>query len=152
MNGKPAAVKHRFISAWEISAKEEAQIVQLWQKVWPDRPAGHYEKTVSDFSNFTPGKLPVGYVTLHLNDKVVAQCRIFPRLIRTSASERTVMALGGVCVDPEMRGQSLGRNLVRHAFSLVDGGPYESSLFQTSFQVEPFYLNLGCRRISNTFC
>ncbi len=141
----------RLIPNRDASNAEIAEICKLWKTVWPDRPDGHFERKTSNFANTDPGGYPCGYLVLQQNDASTAQCMIFPRTIKAASGEITVMALGGVCVDPSARGNSLGRKIVEAAFSYVDTHSFVLSLFQTSFRVEPFYLKLGCRRIENSF-
>ena len=145
------AIERLFVSAGECSAADREAILMLWQEVWPSRPEGYFEEIIEEFGSFPETPLPAGYALLRIDGSPVAQCRIFPRTVASADGRLTVMALAGVCVDPDRRGLGLGRRIVQEAFANVDSGVYGSSLFQTSFRVAPFYENLGCRRVGNTF-
>jgi len=80
---------------------------------------------------------------------VIAHAAALPRTIGTSEGEMTILALAQVATDPEARGRRLGQAVVRQTFDLVDHGPFEHSLFQTSNNVRPFYEKLGCGLVTN---
>jgi predicted GNAT family N-acyltransferase len=83
--------------------------------------------------------------------RLIAHASVYPRTVRTSKGEITVLALARVCTDPAVRGRGLGDAVVREAFRLVDCGTFPFSLFQTTYPVQPFYERLGAIVIDNTF-
>lgn len=82
---------------------------------------------------------------------IVAKSHTFARTIGTSRGELTVMALAGVCCDPNHRGEGYGRAVVAAAFGRIDRGEFPASLYQTSHHNRPFYEKLGARQIDNRF-
>jgi predicted N-acetyltransferase YhbS len=81
--------------------------------------------------------------------RLVAHAAALPRQISTGEGDLTVLGLVHVCTDPDARGHKLGQAVVRAAFDLVDHGPYEHALFQTSNQVRGFYEKLGAGAVTN---
>ncbi len=144
-----------FIDAAAVPGEAADRLIALWLKVWPNRDGSYYRKRLDTMSLLDTAGKPCGYVVLESESAHAAQCMIFPRTIRTASGDMTVMALGGVCVDPALRGKRLGRRVVEAAFSFagnnVDRNAYDICLFQTSFRVQPFYEKLGCRRVENRF-
>ncbi len=59
------------------------------------------------------------------------------------------MALSMVATDPDYRGQGLGALMIKSAFDLVDLGMFEAALFQTSYEVQPFYEDFGATKVEN---
>jgi predicted N-acetyltransferase YhbS len=88
-------------------------------------------------------------VVVREGDRVIAHAAAWPQTIGTSQGEMTIVALAQVCTDPAARGRRLGQAVVRAVFDLVDHGPFEHSLFQTSHKVRPFYEKLGCGLVTN---
>ncbi len=82
-------------------------------------------------------------------DIVIAHAAMQPREIHTESGDLWVLGLGAVCSDPDRRGQGLGARVVRAAFSMVDQELASFSLFQTSFEVRPFYEKLGACVVEN---
>ena len=54
------------------------------------------------------GELPAGYPVFREKDAAVAAALIFPREIHTPRGSLTLMALSGVCVRSDLRGQGMG--------------------------------------------
>ncbi len=79
----------------------------------------------------------------------VAIATLFVREIFTSRGSFPIGALGGVCVHPNYRGHSWGRDVVLAAFDFLPQLHVEASLFQTP--VPDFYARLGSRLITNRF-
>ena len=59
------------------------------------------------------------------------------------------MALSGVCVSPNKRGEGLGKKLILKAFKKIDNSDYKVCLFQTGIPL--FYKKLGAKIINNRF-
>lgn len=131
----------------ELKRSELEEIVQLWVRVWPQKDRTVDEMEKNDF--------PVGSShQAHLardSGLLVAVARTFEREIEFVASRerRTVLALAGVCSDPEWRGRGLGATVVKDALSRVDEGEYPLSLYQTG--VPEFYEKLGAGIVENRF-
>jgi len=83
-------------------------------------------------------------------ERAVAQAETFARHIKWEAgTEKIVMGLAGVVVDPQLRGTGLGRKVVQAACGRVDAGEFEAGLWQTNHP--KFYEGLGARTIENRF-
>lgn len=119
------------------------RIEALPKRVWPDIPGG------GDASERSRARRNSSWHVAWLGETPVACARTFSRLIRRPDGEREVLALASVCVDPDHRGTGLGAQIVRLAFSAVDNGRFEMSLFQTG--VPEFYRKLGARTVDNRF-
>jgi predicted N-acetyltransferase YhbS len=136
-----------------ISEADARAIAELLVKVWP-RP----EKTVAtrmadllihwkDYRG-PEVEFPRSLVVRE-SHRLTAHAAALPRKIGTADGDFTVMGLAQVCSDPELRGRGLGEAVVRAAFDAVDHGPFAHSLFQTSFEVRPFYEKLGACLVTN---
>jgi predicted N-acetyltransferase YhbS len=81
--------------------------------------------------------------------RALAHAWTFPREIATASGRLRVLALAGVCSDPEVRGAGLGRAVVLAAFARIEACGCALSLFQTG--VPDFYAKLGSRLVHNRF-
>ncbi|WP_319558962.1 GNAT family N-acetyltransferase [Marispirochaeta sp.] len=142
--------EYRFIPADAYTDADRDAITGLWLSVWPDHNREYYTENMARTAEIS-GDLPTGYPGFWKGDRIAAVALVFPREIQTPRGSFTVMALSGVCVNPDLRGQGLGAGVVKKAFSFVGQGTYPVNLFQTSFRVAPFYKDLGCRRVNNSF-
>jgi predicted N-acetyltransferase YhbS len=88
-------------------------------------------------------------ILIREDDRVIAHATAAPHTISTSEGDLTVLGLAHVATDPEVRGRKLGQLVVRAVFDLVDHGPYEHALFQTSANVRAFYEKLGAGLVTN---
>ncbi|WP_319476055.1 GNAT family N-acetyltransferase [Marispirochaeta aestuarii] len=141
---------YSFIPADAYTDADRDAITGLWLSVWPDHSREYYGEKMARIAEIS-GELPAGYPVFREKDAAVAAALIFPREIHTPRGSLTLMALSGVCVRSDLRGQGLGAGVVRKAFSFVGQGLYRVSLFQTSYRVAPFYESLGCCRVDNPF-
>jgi GNAT superfamily N-acetyltransferase len=137
----------------QISEDEALAVGGLLAKVFPKPDKGPVERAVQlkrigqDYDG--PAEHgPVSHIILQ-EEKVVAHAVTFGRTIGTSAGDLTVMALAYVATDPDCRGQGLGAAVTHAAFSRVDEGVFPCALFQTSFKVQPFYEQIGCKLVEN---
>jgi GNAT superfamily N-acetyltransferase len=96
---------------------------------WPERPN------------------PAFYVVRE-DGRHLAQALTFTRRITVADQTLTVLALAGVCTDPDHRHKGLARAVVTAAFAPVDAGDPACALFQTSNPVQPFYEKLGATVLS----
>jgi GNAT superfamily N-acetyltransferase len=81
-------------------------------------------------------------------DRIVARATIFPREVATTSGSAVIGALRAVMTHPDVRGQGLGKLIVRAAFDCVDRGEFACALFQTG-DARDFYEKLGCRVVTN---
>ena len=130
---------------------EARPVAELLAKVFPRR--GFEERLarlMADWRDYQgPEAMYPRSLVIREAGRVVAHASAGPRTIGTSQGELTILALALVATDPEVRGRRLGQAVVRKAFDLVDHGPYEHSLFQTTEEVRPFYERLGCGVVTN---
>lgn len=96
-----------------------------------------------------PEELHPRSVIIREGDKVLAHATAAPHVIGTSEGDLTVLGLAHVATDPRARGRKLGQAVVRAVFDLVDHGPYQHALFQTSNSVQAFYEKLGAGLVTN---
>lgn len=133
----------------ELANQEIKRILELLLLVWP--PAHN----VTNISNILGGyKNDVNEsfhkVILHYqNNDLVGHAEVFQREIIINSKVIPILALAGVCVNPNSRGKKIGKEMVRIAFEFVDNGIFNLSIFQTN--VPEFYFNLNCKTINNKF-
>ncbi len=126
-------------------------IVSIWPK--PDRTIDTFTADIlaqwEDYAG-PEDQHPRSFL-IREGGRVVAHSSVYPRTIKTTAGEMTVLALARVCTDPIVRGRKLGDAVVRASFELVNRGTFPFALFQTTKEVRPFYERLGAVAIDNTF-
>ena len=137
----------------EIGEDEALAVGGLLAKVFPKPDKGPVERALQlkrigeDYAG--PAEHgPVSHIILQ-EDHVVAHAVTFGRRVGTAGGNLTVMALAYVATDPDCRGQGLGAAVTHAAFSRVDDGEFPFALFQTSFKVQPFYEQIGCKLVEN---
>ena len=137
----------------KLSLRQATRIVALTNSTWPQT-----DKTVSEIVQelLRNANLPASPVTSESSrfviwggERVVAHANVFVRRIYFGAGEMDVLALAGVCTDPEVRGQGMGVAVVRRAFEKLAALNLTVCLFQTG--VASFYEKLGARKIENQF-
>jgi predicted N-acetyltransferase YhbS len=136
-----------------LTEAEARPVAELLVKVFPRRGLGErMAKFMDDWRDYSgpEAEFPRSMI-LREGGRVLAHAAAAPRTIGTSEGELTVVALSLVATDPEARGRKLGQAVVRAVFDLVDHGPFQHSLFQTSHQVRPFYEKLGAGLVTNRF-
>ena len=136
-----------------LTEAEARPVAELLVKVFPRRPLeDRLALFISQWRDYDgPEDFYPRSMIIRDGSRVVAHAAAPPRTIGTSEGDFKVAALALVATDPEYRGQRLGQAVVRAVFDLVDHGPFEYSLFQTSHKVCPFYENLGAGPVTNTF-
>lgn len=140
--------KIRVISAKNITKDEISKIVALTNATWPSKDKNEAELCHEMLEIFQ--KMPTMMIfTVWDGQKLIANTEIFARTIKFDEKELKIMALASVCVDPERRGEGLGRQLIERAFKHVDDGKYPLSLYQT--QIPSFYEKFGAKQVKNTF-
>lgn len=126
-------------------AKRAAILIKM---VWPDS-----SKSVEEFRrSFMEDPREGLRRTFHIiwkNDQAIAFAQTFSRNIKCEESEMEVMALAGVCVNPNYRGRGLGTKILGNAFGEIHEGRYSVSLFQTD--IPDFYRRWGAITIENEF-
>ena len=124
----------------ELSRPLVHSMLAMEDRVWPSgRPI---ETSVENFYRYQATQPPqlLRYLVIEQGE-VLAQACTFLRVMKTEQGEQAVMALSGVCTDPDHRGRGFGAAVVRAAFARVDDGTFPVSIFQTP--VEVFYAKLG---------
>lgn len=134
-----------------LTETEARPIAELLFKVFPRRPLEErLALFISQWRHHAgPEKFYPRSIIIRDGSRVIAHAAAAARTIVTTEGELTVAALAHVATDPDYRGQKLGQTVVRAVFDLVDHGPYEHALFQTSNSVQPFYEQLGAGRVAN---
>jgi len=133
-----------------LSDDEIKKVVELVFNIWPPKDKAFTPERQMNY--YMKKKLALfDKLLLILNQHIlIGHAEIFEREIRIdSTTSKSILALAGVCVRPEYRGKGLGLKLVKRAFTFIDNGPFECSIFQT--QIPEFYFKLGCRILGNTF-
>jgi predicted N-acetyltransferase YhbS len=135
----------------QMSEVDLRAIAELLNRVFTKRSLEvRMARLVDEWPNYAgPDAMYPRSLVIRAGDRLVAHAAALPRTIGTSEGEMTVLALVHVCTDPDARGQKLGQAVVRAVFDLVDHGPYEHSLFQTSHHNRPFYEKLGAKPVMN---
>ncbi len=138
---------------FKMSLQQATRIVELTNSIWPKA-----EKTESEMVQelLRKAKLPETPVASQCSrfviwnrERVIAHAKIFVRRIYYGSEEMDVLALAGVCTDPELRGKGMGVAVVQRAFEKLAELDLAVCLFQTG--VVPFYEKLGARTIDNQF-
>lgn len=144
----------------EISDADALAIGTLLARTWinPEKDAAFRARQLQDVglatANDSTGVDAYAFVVRD-GERVIANAVMEPRLIEArsandeAGTELLILGLGKVCSDPDYRGRQLGATVTRAAFGMVDAGVAPFSLFQTSFEVRPFYERLGAIEIDN---
>ena len=122
------------------------QCAGLWQRIWPSD--GGTAQTLSRL-RAQLGQARYRDVVVHgidLAGTTVALARSFVRRIGTTAGERDVLAMAGVCTQSDCRGGGFGSQVVRDVYRRLDRR-VPVCLFQT--RVPGFYRRLGGREVDN---
>lgn len=146
------------LTVLERSDVDEAvalKLCTLWLEVWPQAkiasPSDYASKLLAgEVLNQTCESNSERFHLLEDDWTLLAICRSFERKIRflDSGEERIVLALAGVCCDPNRRGLGYGKTVVESALTRL-GGSLETSLFQTG--VPAFYQRFGAFLVDNEF-
>jgi GNAT superfamily N-acetyltransferase len=132
----------------ELTDEQIGTIVDLVYRIWP-RP-GRTREQLAARLRVSHSELSdhLRYVIWH-RKRAIGHARSFGRTILSDAGPIRVLALGGVCVAPEFRGQGWGIKLVERAFERIRNGMFQVALFQT--EIPSFYERRGSRIVHNTF-
>ena len=139
---------------FELSNHQIKSIVSLVNTCWPNEAVSLRELIADNLRQRKENaQTMIDNRTMHFviweTKKAIAHSRTFKRAIFTHSGALEVMALAGVCVQPEQRGKGYGKAVVEKAFEQVHNRVYGVSLFQTDDPL--FYKKLGCRVINNVF-
>lgn len=134
---KAKAINRLMLETWPHIAEQKEGTVDFLLGRWANY-AGAYERR------------PLYHLAYRAGD-LVALAHTFARTIASSERELTVMGLANVCVVKGEQGRGYGRRVVQAAFGRVNRGDFQSSLFQTTPGVEPFYARLGAVAVRNRF-
>ncbi|HVT27918.1 MAG TPA: GNAT family N-acetyltransferase [Lacipirellulaceae bacterium] len=138
-----------------ISEADARAIAELVVSIWP-RPGRTVEtftaEMLGQWNNYRGPEVehPRSFL-VRQSGRVIAHASAYPRTIGTTQGDITVLALARVCTDPSIRGKRLGDAVVRAALELVDHGPFPFALFQTTYEVRPFYERFGAITVDNAF-
>ncbi len=151
----PATPPIEVIDRRTIGECDARAIAELVVSIWP-KPGRTIESFAGDmlaqWKDYAgPEEQHPRSFLIREGSHVVAHSSVYPRTIRSTRGELTVLALARVCTDPSVRGRKLGDAVVRATLALVDEGAFPFSLFQTTHNVRPFYERLGAVTIDNTF-
>ena len=131
---------------------EQAAGIALRQ--WPQRvpidPVDEAERRISDAQAYDgpEEKRPMVHVVIE-SGTAIAVATTLERVIGTEVGQMSILALSGVVVEPDRRGEGLGKAVVQAAFNRVDQGVFGFSLYQTEPKNLGFYEGLGARQVHN---
>ena len=135
----------------EISEADALAIGELLSATWPGRDREERAEQLLTLGREYEGpkKLAPRSFVVFDKDRVIAHAQAFARRIAIGDQRLLIQALAKVTSASDRRGEGLGALVVQACFDLVDQGQFEHSFFQTSFEVEPFYKQLGCCRVES---
>jgi predicted GNAT family N-acyltransferase len=143
------------ITISSLSDSDARAIGELLVRVWPkdNRPLDYRIDQLFQRKIYNSGKQSQDPRSLIIRSgsRIMAHAAVMPRTVGTSQGDLTLLALAHVCTAPDTRGQRLGQRIMQAVFALVDDGTFPFSLFQTTEQVKPFYLQLGACLAENSF-
>ncbi|MBK1876430.1 GNAT family N-acetyltransferase [Pelagicoccus mobilis] len=138
----------------ELDDEEIRELLNLWQRVWPLAEFDE-ESDLDRVREFRETRLGTTdreelFHVLCNGGRIVGVARSFLREIEfiESGERIRVLALAGVCSEPEARGVGVGKAVVESAFARI-GEDVPCSLFQTG--VPGFYEKLGAFLVENEF-
>lgn len=131
-----------------LTDEQRLAIAHLLKRVWPEN-VGEPSEMAERLRGADSLRPDWTIYMIWQGERAVASAQTFARTVSIEGEERTVLALAGVCVDPDLRGSGLGAEIVRLALAPVDDGRYELSLYQTG--VPDFYRRLGACTVGNVF-
>jgi predicted N-acetyltransferase YhbS len=138
-----------------ISEADARAVAELLLAIWPKPGRTVESRTAEMLSHWKDYRGPEAQAPrafiVRENGRVIAHAAAYPRTIRTTAGDMTILALARVCTAPAARGRQLGQAVTRAVFDLVDNGTFSFALFQTSDAVRPFYDRLGAVAVDNHF-
>jgi len=131
----------------ELTNHEVKKILELLLLVWPPKnETPNIEKIIKGYKN----ENSFHKVLLYYNDReLIGHTEVFHHEIIYNSKVIPILALAGVCVNPNFRGKNIGLEMVKNAFEYIDNGTFDLSIFQTN--VPEFYLKLNCKLINNRF-
>ena len=140
----------------DLAENQIRSIISLVNSTWPSkdrtvedlvedhvnriRHISDHERKSSRFQRFV----------LWDDDVAIANAVTFSRTVNPVSVPLEVMALAGVCVRPDMRGNGFGKDVVISAFHRIEKGEFAVSLYQTG--IPDFYRKYGAVTISRDFC
>jgi predicted N-acetyltransferase YhbS len=132
----------------ELSTVQIRAVATLIWTTFPSvRARVDLETAVKEFALAAP-RLFERSIMLWDGGELAAHALVFGRDIGNRTVTLRNMALAEVCVAEPLRGCGLGTHVVRTAFSYVEQGSFECSVFQT--KVPRFYETLGARPVEGT--
>jgi predicted GNAT family N-acyltransferase len=134
----------------ELNRSQFYEIVSLTNSIWP-HPERSLDELVDKAMTFAQRNRSdwIRRFVIWDHSRVIAHARVFPRDIVTKNQVLSILALAGVCVSEERRGEGIGKKLIKRVFQLVDESEFPCILFQTA--VPDFYRKLDSRQVFNRF-
>lgn len=135
---------------FELTREQFYEIAMLENGVWPHpvKSVAEQAREAFEFAGRNPDPRIRRFLVWE-EERALAHTRIFPRTITTASGALEILALAGVCVLAEKRGEGYGRLIVERVFRVIDRSDFPLALFQTG--VPGFYRKLGAKNISNQF-
>ncbi|NLD91462.1 MAG: GNAT family N-acetyltransferase [Fibrobacter sp.] len=130
-----------------ITLSDKISIIQLVRSIWPSKD-GIEHSHEEELALFFADRPEERHIILKCDSIVSGYARVFLREVMIGKQLLRNCALACVCVATSQRLNGYGHQIVRKAFTLVDSGHYDCSLFQTA--VPGFYEKLGAKVIYNT--
>ena len=136
-------------SAHAVSPELRREIATLTRLVWPSTQTldQQIENRCREDERDCDAMSQVRWHLVHDEGKLVAMSRTFRRVVATESGQHfPVLALANVCVHPEFRGRSHGRQAVQMAWARLSA-ELPLSFYQSG--VPAFYERLGARLVPN---
>ena len=130
-----------------------APVAELLFAVWPESTKTleiRRQQILEPPSSYRTDPATIRRFVIWEDGRSLAHALTFVREIRTDDGPLSVLALAGVCTDPQVRGKGLGAEITRECFRQVGQAGWPTlSLFQTP--VPAFYEKLDSRLVPNRF-
>jgi len=131
-----------------ISPIIAGEVVALISRVWPEW-SDDISVMAQGLVNAMREDPTLQVLVAWQQEHIVGQAQLFQRVVRTSEGQIPILALSGLCSDPRLRNQGIGKNLVQRAFEEVNLSHYPICLFQTD--APGFFFAFGAREVTNRF-
>ncbi len=134
----------------ELARQGTALCLRTWPSNPPLDPTAESQRVIAEGAAYDgpAKKRPMLHMVIE-QGTVIALARTFERIIGTQAGKLSILALSGVVVEENRRGQGLGRAVVQAAMERVDHDVFSFSLFQTEHKNQGFYEGLGAMVVNN---
>jgi predicted N-acetyltransferase YhbS len=137
----------RTFSAADVTDAHWLAIAKLYAATWINDATDDFDAKAKHLRNGALATPAMQYVLTLDGDRLVAAGNSFAREITVGDARFTALAMAGVAVREDLRGNGLGRQVVGELLSRVDNGEYPFAIFQTD--VPGFYEKLNSRVLDN---